>query len=107
MTLQMMKVTVMVPAELHKQAKLATTMQDTTISNVVRGFLQDYVSNAWEDNPMIKKLLGIQQDIDAGRRTVRPWREAREELRAKRRTKTQQSDQSIQNPQENQDAVGA
>lgn len=59
--------TVKLPPALRKQAQAVASLRGETVSDVVRGFLRDYVAEALEDSRDNRELDALERAIDAGR----------------------------------------
>lgn len=60
------KLTVLVPEELHRQARAVAALKGENISNVVREALAEYVTEALEDSEDAETALDILQRIKKG-----------------------------------------
>jgi predicted transcriptional regulator len=77
----MRAMTVTLPAELHRQTKAVAAIQGTTLSEIVRGALEEYVSVALEEDPVVKTILQIEANLKAGTEKIFTWDEVMTDLK--------------------------
>jgi hypothetical protein len=82
MALQMTKMTLTLPEDLHRRVKAVAALQGTTISDIVRDSLNQYVAAALEDNPTVRRVLEISERIKSGREETYDWEQVKAELGA-------------------------
>jgi predicted transcriptional regulator len=76
----MMKMTVMIPEDLHRRAKATAALQRTSLSVIVQGALEDYITAALRQNAAIQEFLTTKAHIDSGEEKLYDWDEVKENL---------------------------
>jgi predicted DNA-binding protein len=72
------RINVLVPKDLHRRAKVAAALNDTTISAIVRQLLEEYI----EDTEDSRLLNESEARVAAGRQRTHSAQEVRTELDA-------------------------
>lgn len=73
--------TVQVPKDLRRRAKLAAVARGETLSNIMRSALEDYVKDT-EDAVASPEAIAAYERWKADPSTARPWEEFEAELKA-------------------------
>jgi Ribbon-helix-helix protein, copG family len=77
------KVTITMPEMLHRRIKAVAAMEGTSVSEIVRGSLEEYVSLALEEDSVIRTALQVKEDLASGRQRSRRWEEVKARLRSR------------------------
>ncbi len=81
----MTRLTLALPEDLSRRAKARAALEGTTLSAVIRTYLQDFAAGldeAQEELEDIRAVLEIQRRIEAGTEQFYDWEEVKAELDA-------------------------
>jgi len=88
MTADLLKMTITVPEWLQRRAKAVAALRGESVSEVVRGALEEYVSAALIEDADVRAVLQIETDIEAGNELMHTWDKVKAELREGKKVRT-------------------